>query len=135
MSSNITSVQYLEKPVTTDEIKIASLLERTIKAIATKDLELLVSVYSDTASIEMEASRGMFSSKSEYRARMSKGIERIRNIYFRNTIIRVNVQEAIISCVTAVLLRGKAFPEKNQRYFKCVKEGEEWHIVEARYIA
>ena len=135
MSNNIVSIQYLEKPVTTDEIQIASLLERAIKAIATKDLELLVSVYSDTASIEMLASRGVFSSKNEYMMRMSKFIEKVRNIYFRNTIIRVNGQEAIISCITTVSLRGKVFPEKNQRYFKCVKEGEEWRIVEARYIA
>lgn len=134
MSNNIASIQYLEKPVTTDEIQIASLLERTIKAIAAKDLELLVSVYSDTSSIEMLASRGMFLSKGEYVTRMSKSIERIRNIYFRNTIIRVNGQEAIISCITVVLLRGKVFPEKNQRYFKCVKEVGEWRITEARYV-
>lgn len=134
MNNNIVSIQYLEKPVTTDEIQIASLLERTVKAIANKDLELLVSVYSDIASIEIEASRGTFSSKSEYKERMSKGIERVRNIYFHNTIIRVNRHEAVISCITVVLLRGKTFPEKNQRYFKCIKEGGEWRIAEARYI-
>lgn len=135
MSNNIAPIQYLEKPVTADEIQIASLLERTIKAIAAKDLELLVSVYSDTATIEMLASRGELSSKSEYVTRMSRGIERIRNIYFRNTIIRVNGQEAVISCITVVLLRGKVFPEKNQRYFKCIKESGEWRIIDARYIA
>jgi len=134
MNNNIAYIQYLEKPVTTDEIQIASLLERTVKAIAAKDLELLVSVYSDAASIEILASRGVFSSKSEYLTRMSKSIERVRNIYFRNTIIRVNGQEAVISCITVVLLRGRAFPEKNQRYFKCAKEDKEWHVVEARYI-
>ncbi len=127
-------IEFLEKPVTTDEIQIASLLERIIKAIATKDLKLLVSVYFDTASIEMLMSRDMPLSKSEYRARMSKIIGNVRNIYFRDAIIRVNGQEAVISCVSVVLLQGRAFPDKNQRYFKCVKEGEEWRIVEARYI-
>ena len=73
-------------------------------------------------------------SKSEYSARMSKIIGNVRNIYFRDAIIRVNGQEAVIPCVSVVLLQGRAFPDKNQRYFKCVKEGEEWRIVEARYI-
>lgn len=134
MSNGIISIQYFEKPVTIEEKEIAALLEKMVQAITAKDIDLLVSLYSDAASIEMLASRGVPISKSEYRERMSKSIEGVRNIYFRNTIIRVNEQEAVISCRIIVLLRGRVFPEKNQIYFKCIKDRGEWLIIETRYI-
>ena len=128
------SIEFLEKPVTADEVQVASLLERIVKAIVAKDLKMLISVYSDTASIEMSTLRDALLNKSEYEARMSKIIGNIRNIYFNNTIIRVTGQEAVISCISNILLHGMAFSKKNQRYFKCVKEDGKWRIIEARYI-
>lgn len=127
-------IKYLEKPVTSDEKEIAALLEKMVQAITVKDVDILVSGYSDIATIEILALKDAPISKSEYRERMSKFINNIRNFALHNTIIRVNGREAVVSCVSAVLIRGKAFPDKNQRYLKCVKESGEWRIVEARYI-
>lgn len=127
-------IEYLEKPVTVEEKKIAALLEKIVRAIAAKDVDLLISAYSDIATIEVLASRDAPISKSEYRERMSKFIGNVRNFYLRDVIIRVNGPEAIVSCISAVLLREKALPEKNQRYLKCVKEDGEWRIIDARYI-
>lgn len=134
MINNIVSIQYLERPVTDDEKKIAALLEKIVRAIAAKDVDLLVSVYSDTATIEVLSLRDAPISKSEYRERMSKFIGNVRNFSLRDAIIRVNGQEAIVSYINVILLRGKAFPEKNRRYLKCVNKGEKWLITEARYI-
>lgn len=127
-------IKYLEKPVTADEKAIAALLEKIARAITTKDVDLLVSAYSDVASIEVLTSGGALINKNEYRERMSKFISNIQNFALHNTVIRVNEQEAVVSCITVVSLQGKAFPLKNQRYLKCAKEGEKWRIVEAKYI-
>lgn len=131
---NVVLIQYLERPVTDDEKKIAALLEKIVQAIAAKDVDLLISAYSDIATIEVLASRDVPISKSEYREQMSKFIGKVRNFSLRNVIIRVNGQEAIVSCISAVLLLEKALTEKNQRYLKCIKEDGEWRIIDARYI-
>lgn len=127
-------IKYLEKPITFEEKAIAALLEKVVRAIAVRDVDLLVSAYSDNASIEILSLREAPISKIDYRERMLKFIKNIRNFYICDVIIRVNEKEAVISCITAVSLKEKAFLEKNQRYFKCIKEGGEWHIVDARYI-
>lgn len=127
-------IDFLEKPVTADEVKIASLLKQIIKAITAKDVKLLFSMYSDTASIEMSTSRGVFLNKKEYQSRMSEIIGSVRNICFRDVIMRISGQEATISCVITALLMGRAFPAKNQVYFKCVKTEGRWLIKETRYI-
>lgn len=127
-------IEYLEKPITADEKAIAALLEKIVRSIAAKNVDLLVSGYSDAATIEVLTLKDTLISKSEYREKMLKFIGKIRNFYLYNAIIRVNGQEAIVSCISAVLLREKALPEKNQRYLKCVKEDEEWRIIDARYI-
>lgn len=127
-------IKYLEKPVTSDEKAIAALLEKIVLAITIKDVNLLVSAYSNDAKIEIRALKDTPISKSEYSERMSKFIGNVRNFYLDNTIIRVNGQEAIVSCVSNVLLRGEAFPEESQRYLKCVKESGAWYIIDAKYI-
>ncbi len=128
------SIQYFEKPVTDDEKEIATLLQKIVQATITKNIDLLVSVYSDTASIVNLISRHIPLNKSEYRERMSNIMENIRDIYFRDAIIRVNGQEATISCLSIILLRDKILPEKNQRYYRCIKENGKWSIAESRYI-
>lgn len=127
------SLVFLEKPVTADEKEIAGLLQKIVLAVADKNVNLLISAYSDAASINNLKSRSTPLNKDEYRENMSKVIGNIRNIYFRDVIIRVNGQEAIIYCISIISLRGNAFPLKNGRHYKCIKENGKWSIIESRY--
>lgn len=132
--NKIASIQYFEKPVTADEKEIAGLLQKIIKAVTDKNINLLISAYSDAASINNLTSRDTPLNKEEYRENMLKIIGNIRNVYFHDAIIRVNGQEAAISCVSSILLQDSASPVKNRRYYKCIREAGEWRIKESLYI-
>lgn len=129
-----TIIKYFEKPITADEIKVSFLLEQIARAINTKNINLLISVHSEYASIGMLTLNGAPLTKKEYKNRMSKIITDIRSIYFSDVIIRVNIKEAFVSCTSNIIHKDNVFPLKFKRYFKCVKIAEEWKIIEAKYV-
>ena len=127
-------IEFFEKPVTDDEKDVAALLQKIAQAVIVKDIDLLVSAYSNNASIENLSSGDTPLNKNEYKFQMLKDIENIRDINFRDTVVRVNGQEAAISCLSIISLRDKIFPIKNRRYYKCIKKYDKWSIVESRYV-
>ena len=127
-------VSYLETPATPDEREIASLLERIVAAINTKNLTLLRSVYAEDATVRMSTNKQEVLTLPEYIGKLGDLVPRVRRLRMSDALIRANDQTARAFCTSALLLYSAARPALHQRYFNCEKRHGLWRITEAGYL-
>lgn len=131
MVSKSISIEYLERPVTSDEKEIAQILEKIVTAHKTKNVPLLASVLSDDSLIMLPTDRSRFFTKNDYLRAVPKITNNLRKLSYTNVIIRIiKKNSALISCAGRAFLKSKTTPIINQRYFKCEKQGDKWLITE-----
>ena len=127
-------VTFAEKPATRDERQIAKLLTRIARAINSRDLPLLKSVYATEAMVQMSVgSREMFT-VPEYLERLSHLIPDVRSLRLSDVVIRLDGMEASVFCTSILHFHGTAGKRSNSRLFKCRRLGGRWEIVEAVFL-
>ena len=85
-----TALKFLEKPVTSDEKAIASILGIIILAIEEKNAKLLGPLFDDDADIEIINFPGRVFTREEYIRHMTDTAKNIRKIRYDEILIRVS---------------------------------------------
>lgn len=129
VSQNIT---FLERPTTSDELIIAEIIKSYLRAIRTKDLNLLLSLFHDDASIDSKAAAGIVS-KEQYAVAMAKVLPLMGRPYFRDLLIRVqNGSTAVVYGFSRYMFRSRV-ESWRRRTWKLTKQDREWKISETLY--
>lgn len=128
-------LEYLEKPVTSEEKAVAELLHRAMNALRKGDAEGLLSVFSEEARIVPSFSKrtdNFLFSKEAYRKHLANhpfpgGVYRLRNVLIR---VFENKKEASAQALLCPMFSPSG-PHAVRRDFHCVKLGEQWFIDRA----
>lgn len=128
-----TSIGYFEKPATFDEKEIAALIGKIVSTINVRDLNGLMSVFSESAQIVFSDNSQRLLTKSECMEYMAQMIENIRSLSYDNILIRVKNEEAVVSCRGCISFKGGNL-KIISRYFTCQKEKRVWRIAKAEYF-
>lgn len=128
-----TELIFFETPASEDEIQIAKLMEKYHKALKTKDLKLLISLFSKEAKIDSMAAGGVVGIK-EYQKSMEQNMPHLSGICLADLIIRVEDKNiASIMGLSRYTFRG--VPGKvYERLWNVEKHNNEWLIVKSEYL-
>ena len=130
-----TKVEYLEKPVTPEEMEVAELLEKVLAAMNQGNISEALSSYTDTARIVPAFSKYEEPhTKDTYEKHLRRWPPTGRFL-LRDVLIRIAEGKKEAS-VTASLYASFANEENKlwqitKRYFRLVKTAKEWRITEA----
>lgn len=124
---------FFETPASEDEIQISKLMEKYHKALKTKNLKLLVSLFSQEAKIDSMAAGGVVGIK-EYQKSMEQNMPHLSGICLADLIIRVKDKKtAFIMGLSRYTFKG-APGRVYERLWNMEKRDNEWLIVKSEYL-
>lgn len=128
----MSNIDFLEKPATSDEFELVTLLEIIVKAFETKDANLLAPIYANDALIITIRSGKKIFNKKEYIQNMTETMQTIERVRFENVLIRAADNEADVFSTIVIFLSGKGLGLRQERHFKCKKVSNSWRIFYAK---
>jgi|SRR3989338_425859 len=130
----VSVVEYLEKPVTAEEKEVAHLLGSLHQATLEGKSDLFDKLLADNAFLV--TSSGIQKSKSEYIENLLRLATSLRQIRFRDVLIRVqNGHEGTISYICDFAVLSNNLRQLKERRLKCRKIDNVWRITEIYYLS
>ncbi len=115
-----------------DEYKVARAMDLYATSIPRREIEKLMSVFSDDAVIASKAGKGMVS-KAEFRKEMEQAAPLIRRLLITEVELRVESPRAATVVGTERYTSGGE-PRSERLLWRLEKRGAQWLIVEVRPV-
>jgi len=130
-------IEYLEKPITKQEVEVAAIFELATRAVEQRDLALLRSVFAPDAVVSILTKAGEeLLKKDDFMEKMREVFKQFRALSYKEVHIQFkNDFEAAITCVCAVTLRNAIWPSIYHRYFTLQKRNGTWYVVRLTYFS
>lgn len=124
------NIEYLERPATSDEKEIASVLDGMLEATMNRDIELLASFIADDSTIVLQECQSIFQ-KKDFLEKMKKISASIKIMKYKNVLMRFpRPDEALVTCVRYIRFQN-SHEELISRSFGFKRVDGYWKISKA----